>query len=292
MKISLTRSALLHLRLPFSVFLLPVFLFAFSQTPDPVYQNVILIFIAWHLLVYPASNGYNSYFDKDESSIALIEKPPKVEIGLYYLSILLQVAGFILACFVSTEFAVATVVYSLLSDAYSHPIIRLKKYPFVSFLIVFIFQGAFIYWTSYAAMSDLSIFSVWSQHFILAGLTSSFLVGASYPITQIYQFEEDSRRGDKTLALLLGYRGSFIFSGVLFVAAAVTFYLFWARNNLFFYELWLFFALPVALCFFVFAAKVWKNTSAANFRNVMGFVILSSVMMLFYFAYLALLKVL
>lgn len=292
MNILPTRSALLHLRLPFSIFLLPVFLFAFSQTPSPVYQNVILIFIVWHLLIYPASNGYNSYFDKDESSIALIEKPPRVEMGLYYLSVLLQIAGFIFACFVSLQFAAATVVYSLLSDAYSHPSIRLKKYPLISFFIVFIFQGAFIYWTSYAAMSDLSVFEVWDRRFILAGLTSSCLVGASYPITQIYQFDEDSRRGDKTLALLLGYRGSFVFSGILFVAAAVIFYYFWADDNLYFFLLWLFFALPVGLCFLVFAAKVWKNTFHADFKNVMRFVILSSLMMLFYFAYLAVLRVL
>jgi hypothetical protein len=41
-------------------------------------------------LAFPASNGYNSYFDKDEDSIGLLEKPPEVDISLYYFSILLE----------------------------------------------------------------------------------------------------------------------------------------------------------------------------------------------------------
>jgi 1,4-dihydroxy-2-naphthoate octaprenyltransferase len=77
-------STFLHLRFFFSVFLLPVFFFALSQVPEINWNNAILTFIIWHLLVYPASNGYNSFFDKDEGSIALIEKPPPVDKSLYY----------------------------------------------------------------------------------------------------------------------------------------------------------------------------------------------------------------
>ena len=84
-------STLLHLRLLFSAFLLPVFLFALSQVPQINWQNAILTFVIWHLLVYPASNGYNSYFDKDEGSIALIEKPPPVDKSLYFFALLLDV---------------------------------------------------------------------------------------------------------------------------------------------------------------------------------------------------------
>jgi 4-hydroxybenzoate polyprenyltransferase len=41
---------------------------------------------------------------------------------------------------------------------------------------------------------------------IIAGFCPLF--AALYPLTQLYQFEEDSRRGDRTLALLLGLRRS------------------------------------------------------------------------------------
>ena len=49
------------------------------------------------------------------------------------------------------------------------------------------------------------------------------LFAALYPLTQIYQFEEDSRRGDRTLALFLGLRGSLV---VALAAAVLAFFLF------------------------------------------------------------------
>jgi 1,4-dihydroxy-2-naphthoate octaprenyltransferase len=39
------------------------------------------------------------------------------------------------------------------------------------------------------------------------------LFASLYPLTQLYQFDEDSRRGDRTLALMLGMRGSLIVAG-------------------------------------------------------------------------------
>jgi 1,4-dihydroxy-2-naphthoate octaprenyltransferase len=64
------RSTLLHLRLPFSFFLLPVFLFACAVSAESLRLFAFLIaFVAWHVWVYPASNGYNSYFDKDEGAM-------------------------------------------------------------------------------------------------------------------------------------------------------------------------------------------------------------------------------
>ncbi|MGB3618624.1 MAG: hypothetical protein WBA12_10935, partial [Catalinimonas sp.] len=51
------------LRVPFSVHLMPIFLFALSQTPAPHWPSAALAFVILHLLVYPASNGYNSYQD-------------------------------------------------------------------------------------------------------------------------------------------------------------------------------------------------------------------------------------
>ena len=157
MRILPTRSALLHMRFFFSFFLLPVYVFALSQAPQIVISKALLVFICWHLFIYPASNGYNSYFDKDEGSIALLEKPPIVDKSLYWFSLLFDLIGFLLGLLVSFEFALATIIYGLLSKMYSHPSIRLKKNPIASFLVVFVFQGAFVYWTSMAGIAGQSI---------------------------------------------------------------------------------------------------------------------------------------
>ena len=71
----LQKSTIQLLRFPFSFFLLPVYLFALSQVPSPHWGHALLIFFILHLLVYPASNGYNSYMDRDESSIGGIKQP-------------------------------------------------------------------------------------------------------------------------------------------------------------------------------------------------------------------------
>ena len=65
----LTRSTWLHLRIPFSYFLMPVFFFALGISPNLVESRLLWLFLIVHLFLYPASNGYNSYFDKDVKSI-------------------------------------------------------------------------------------------------------------------------------------------------------------------------------------------------------------------------------
>lgn len=278
-------SALLHLRFAFSFFLMPVFLFAVSQAPQLLWGDMILTFIIWHLLVYPASNGYNSYFDKDEGSIALLEKPPAVDKSLYYFSLFLDLLAIVLSVFVSWILLIAVLMYGLFSKLYSHPRTRLKKYPLVSFLIVFIFQGACVYWSTYAAVSGLDTLYGWNMNFTLAGLICSCLIGASYPLTQVYQHDEDRRRGDRTLSMVLGIRGSFWFSALLFILSVVFLFSYWYRLELL-KNFWLFlpFALPVFVVFFNWFIKVYNDPEQANFKNMSRMTLVSSTMMLIYFA--------
>jgi 1,4-dihydroxy-2-naphthoate octaprenyltransferase len=59
------------LRLPFSFFLMPVFLFALSEQQPNNAMQAFLLFVVLHLLIYPSSNAYNSYMDQDEGSIGV-----------------------------------------------------------------------------------------------------------------------------------------------------------------------------------------------------------------------------
>jgi 1,4-dihydroxy-2-naphthoate octaprenyltransferase len=275
------------MRFAFSFFLLPVFLFATSQAPQIIPMNAILTFIIWHFLVYPASNGYNSYFDKDVGSIALIEKPPAVDKSLYYFSLFLDIAAIFLAVFVNFTLFLAVLIYGMFSKFYSHPSIRLKKFPLTSFLIVFVFQGACVYWSSYAAISGLSIFNGWNLNFLIAGLICSFLVGATYPLTQVYQHEEDRERRDKTLSIVLGIRGSFLFSSIFFSLSTILLWIYWYRigvmNN---FWLFLILVIPVILFFSKWFLKVYRDPKEANFKNMSRMTLLSGGMMVIYFGIL------
>ena len=281
-------SSLLHLRLLFSVFLLPVFLFALSQATEINVLEALLTFVVWHLLVYPASNGFNSYFDKDEGSIALIESPPPVDKSLYYFSLLLDVIALVLSLFVGWTLFFSVLTYGIISKMYSHPKFRLKKYPIISFLIVFIFQGAFIYWSTYASIGSFNALEDWNFNFILAGLISSCLIGATYPLTQVYQHEEDSKRGDTTLSIVLGIRGSFYFSAILFLLSGILVYFYWESVGLSNY-FWLFLLItaPVFILFIKWFLAVYQDPAQANFKNMSRMTLISSIMMLLYFGILA-----
>jgi len=277
-----SKANLLHLRLPFSLLLLPVYVFAISQTTNLNVINAVLVFIVWHLLVYPASNAYNSYFDKDEGSIALLKTPPKIQSNLYYLAVTLEWLGVALAVVVSWSFALCVLFYNALSKAYSHPKFRLKKYPIISFLVVFIFQGWFIYVATYYAVGNL--FTGFNAKVFLAGVICSCLIGASYPLTQVYQHNEDGKRGDITLSILLGIKGSFLFSGGIFFLSFGLMFIYWQQaqqlQNFYVFGV---ITLPV-LCFFSWwFLQVLKNEAAASYINMMRMMVTSASVLLVYF---------
>ncbi len=282
---AISRSVILHLRFPFSLMLMPVFLFALSSVYYVNNSHAFLVFVILHLFIYPASNGYNSFFDKDEGSIALIKTPPKVERSLYYTSIVLEWIGTLLSLLVSWQFALCVLVYNFLSKAYSHPLTRLKKYPIISFLVVFVFQGGFIYLTCFYAFS--TYFIGFTSSNIIAALICSCLIGGSYPLTQVYQHKEDSNRGDQTLSILLGIKGSFIFSGLVLFVGFILMFFYWQHQKLLL-NFWVFFllCLPILGYFIWWFLKVLKDHKQANFKNTMQMTMISSASILVYFIWL------
>ena len=107
------KSTLLHLRIPFSFFLLPVFLLAVAVSEEIHTQNLLLSFLILHFLIYPASNGYNSYFDKDTGSIGGLKHPPRVSKELYWISLLLDVVALGLGMLISLEFVAMIFIYGV-----------------------------------------------------------------------------------------------------------------------------------------------------------------------------------
>src|SRR3982751_2074777 len=102
----LLRSTIQLLRFHFSFFLMPVYWFALSQTAAVNVSHAITIFIILHLLVYPASNGYNSYMDRDTGSIGGLKNPLQPTRQLFYLTILLDMIAILLSAFISMYFLI------------------------------------------------------------------------------------------------------------------------------------------------------------------------------------------
>src|SRR6187402_1125927 len=153
-------STLQLLRFHFSVFLMPVFLFAISQLEMVNWQNAFFTFLILHLLVYPASNGYNSYMDKDETPIGGLKKPMQPTRQLFRITVLMDVLAIVFSLIVSKVLALGILFYILASRAYSYRRIRLKKYAVAGFITVFVFQGAVIFFIVFYACSNNSNISV------------------------------------------------------------------------------------------------------------------------------------
>jgi 1,4-dihydroxy-2-naphthoate octaprenyltransferase len=220
-----------HLRIPFSYYLMPVFWFALSFAPETPVAKVFAIGIILHLFLYPSSNGYNSYFDKDEKSIGGLKNPKKVTIGLYYLSLLFFGLALLPALFYGRAFFVLVLVYGLVSMAYSHPSVRLKKYPLISWLTAGFFQGAFTFGMCIAGFKGSGFSGLLEWNILLPALLTTLLLLGSYPLTQVYQHEEDHRRGDITLSLKLGILGTFYFTSIWFLISGMAFvYYFFASG--------------------------------------------------------------
>ena len=278
------RSTVRHLRLPFSFFLLPVYLFALSQAKIIDWHSTWAGFIILHFLVFPSTNGYNSYQDRDETSIGGLKHPPQVNSHLFWVTLLFDIIAVTGGLFISMRFSVMVLIFITMSRLYSFRGIRLKKYPIIAFIIVFIFQGAFVY-----LMASESIFSQpISNHFsytsLLCMAISSFFIGSMYPLTQIYQHEADKKDGVISLSYLLGYRGTFLFSGMLFsLATFLLFFHLFMEQQLLHLILFIFFLLPVTIRLARWFSSVRKDKTHANYENTMALNLLSSVCMNLYF---------
>ncbi len=171
---------------------MPVFWFALSQVSQIDHEKALLIFFILHVLVYPASNGYNSFMDRDTESVGGIKNPRPPTQQLLHVTIFLDAIAFALSFIISFYFAAGILLYILASKAYSYRKIRLKKYPVAGFLLVIACQGSL---TFYLVMIGSSQFD---QLVPVTGIIgSALLVGSFYPLTQIYQHKKKRKMKSK-----------------------------------------------------------------------------------------------
>lgn len=262
------------LRIPFSVFLSPLYFFALSQVQEIVWWKAGLIFILLHFLIYPASNGYNSYMDRDTESIGGLEKPPPPSKELYHLTIILDCAAIVLSVLIHPLLPFFMLLYIGSSKAYSYRRIRLKKFPVIGYLTVIIFQGALTFALVYFGSNKGNTFFIPWQGMVICAL----LIGGFYPLTQIYQHQQDLEDGVQTISYKLGYKGTFVFCAIVYALAFAFMAQFFIhegeKNKLFILSI---FFVPVIVYFIHWFLQVRKDTGAANFKNTMKMNWLASI---------------
>jgi 4-hydroxybenzoate polyprenyltransferase len=159
----------------------------------------------WVICLNGGTLALNSAYDRDESDVAYLRQPPRPPAHLAGFGLSLMLAGLVGAILLPTGYRAAYAGCLVLSVLYSVPPARLKAVPGADWAINMVGFGTL---TPYAGWAATGIPVGPVGGLVLLGFCPLF--AALYPLTQIYQFEEDARRGDRTLARTLGVRRSLL----------------------------------------------------------------------------------
>jgi lycopene elongase/hydratase (dihydrobisanhydrobacterioruberin-forming) len=163
--------------------------------------------LLWVLCLNGGTLALNSAFDKDEGDIAYLRNPPAVPKHLAAFGLALMLLGLFAATPLPVGYRYAYGLCLLLSILYSVPPFRMKAVPGADWVINMWGFGSL---TPYAGWAATGVPLRPAYGMVLLAFCPLF--AALYPLTQIYQFDEDSRRGDRTLARTLGVKKSLLVS--------------------------------------------------------------------------------
>ena len=179
---------------------------------------VLLGLVLWVVALNGGTLAINSAFDRDEGDVAYLRRPPVPPPGLFGFGLGLMVAGLFISLLLPRTYTWLYLTCFIMSVLYSVPPVRLKAVAGADWIINLLGFGTLTPLAGWASTGEpLTIwgwFLVWGFGALFAGL---------YPLTQLYQFDEDERRGDGTFALRLGKRLSM---GVSIACVTVAFGLF------------------------------------------------------------------
>jgi 1,4-dihydroxy-2-naphthoate octaprenyltransferase len=218
------RDLFLHLRLHWQLMLAPLYFWGYllsagNGAPELFTARFWLVFVIFHVFFYGGATALNSYYDQDEGPVGGLWDPPQVTRDLLIFSVAIQILGLVLISFVSLPLFILSLVMGFVGNAYSHPAIRLKARPWTSLLAVSIFQGmggTAAGWL--VAQGDWT--TLFSVKALLGLLSASLVITGFYPLTQVYQREQDRKQGVISFAVYAGER-CFPLAIACFLLAAV-----------------------------------------------------------------------
>ena len=161
--------------------------------------------VLWVVLLNGGTLALNTTFDRDEGDIGYLRAPPPVPRYLLLFSVALLVGGQLLARALPPAFQIDYGICFALSVLYSVPPFRFKAVAGVDWVINMWGFGAL---TPYAAWAATGRPLDLGHGLVLLAFCPLF--AGLYPLTQLYQFDEDRRRGDRTLALIVGMRAGLV----------------------------------------------------------------------------------
>lgn len=194
---------LVHLRLHYQVFVLSGgYLLGGLYARRPALEPFIIQFFVVHVLLNGGVTAYNSFWDDDDGPIGGVEHPPKMAPWMHHAAIVVQLAGLPFAWRAGAVFTGLYVATMALSVAYSRKGPRWKGHPILSLVAVGIGTGTNTFW-----MGALAAGRAMDVELAVAGAGVALLLLSLYPVSQVFQIEEDASNGDRTFAVAYGLSG-------------------------------------------------------------------------------------
>lgn len=188
------------------------------------WEPYLLQFLNVHLLLFGGATAYNSWHDRDDGPVGGLRHPPPMEPWMGTASLLLQAGGLFLAARAGLLFAATYAAAMLLFWLYSRPRNRWKGSPGKSLAAIGLSTGVCPLLMGLIAAGAVSA----DLTMLMPALAGAMGVILSlYPVSQVYQVEEDRRRGDRTFAIAYGPAGVIRlfrftwFPGVLLISLAL-----------------------------------------------------------------------
>jgi 4-hydroxybenzoate polyprenyltransferase len=217
--------------------------------------------VVWVVFLNGGTLAINSVYDKDEGDIGYLRVPPPPPPHLLAFSVALLAGGQLLSFALPPAFRVDYAICLVLSIVYSVPPLRFKAVAGVDWVINMWGFGTLTPFAAWAATGrPLDV----GHALVLLGFCPLF--AGLYPLTQLYQMEEDRRRGDRTLALMLGARASLAIAMACIVLAFALFA--WAAALLW-VRAWLL-VVPLVLWLALLVPWYWRRDRLSSAAQQLG----------------------
>lgn len=194
---------LLHLRLHYQLFILSGgYLLGGLMADQMDTSQFWLQFLNVHILLFGGATAFNSFWDKDEGPIGGLKNPPKMTTWMHRASLVLMFLGWLWAYSISIPYFIIYGLSLVLFWLYSTPHARWKGDPHLSMIAISVSTGM-----NSTLLGFLATNGAFSLVILFASVGTSFVLLSLYPVSQIYQQEEDQRRGDITFFGKYGLSG-------------------------------------------------------------------------------------
>ena len=187
---------------------------AAAASPEILLERAPWILAAtlfWSVGLKGGTLALNSAVDRDEGDVGYLDAPPPVPRGLAVFGVGIMAAALALsyaaarAGRIGELFPLLLGASLILSLLYSVPPVRLKARAGYDMVVNCTGYGGLTFLAGAAATSqplDAAVLSAASGFAVL--------FASLYPLTQIYQMEDDARQGIRTLAVRMGRSGSLL----------------------------------------------------------------------------------